>query len=182
MMGSVARCGKYRLERGRRPGPTRQLLMKILLSASLSFIAGCVLWWFGIQLSGFLAALSWPDFLTTFSLGSRLQALYLWQVAADFLPVFCALTAAGYALFRLIRPGLVMLFAAVLPYILLNWITGSFDFFSYRSALSIYGLALISLSAFPLGIGAGWLLASRKARGAGGRTLKNHLSARPPPR
>jgi hypothetical protein len=133
--------------------------MKPLPSTVVALIAGCVLWWLGVQLSGILSALPWPAFVVTLSKSSKLQALYLWQVAVHFIPMCLAVGAASVPLFRVVGARPSALFAAVLPYILLNWATGSFERLFGLSGLALFGLSLIALLAFPLGVLVAWRLA-----------------------
>ncbi len=135
--------------------------MKPLLSSTVAFIVGCVLWWLGVHLDGFLAAQSWPAFVVALSKRSTLQALYFWQVAVYFVPMFLAVCAGGYALFRVVGASAAALFAAFVPYILLNWVMRSFEMLFHWSGLSSYGLLLIAQSAFPLGLLVGWQLVRR---------------------
>ena len=136
--------------------------MKLLRSALFPFIAGCVFWWLGVYLSGFLSAQSWPEFVVAISKSGKLQALYFWQIAVHFLPMFFAVFAGGYALFRIIGSSAIALLAALLPYIVFNWLMGSLEMLFRWSALSTYGLAVIALSAFPLALLAAWWLARRR--------------------
>ncbi len=133
--------------------------MKLLRSALIPFMVGCVLWWLGVHLSGVLSAQAWPGFVVSLSKSSKLQALYLWQVMVYFMPMFLVVGAAGYALFRLAGSSAIVLIAAVLPYFVFNWLMGSLEMLFSWSALSTYGLGLIALSAFPLGLLAAWWLA-----------------------
>ena len=133
--------------------------MKLLRSALLPLIAGCVLWWLGVYLSGFLSAQSWPEFVVALSKSNKLQALYFWQVTVHFLPMFFAVGVAGYALFRMVGSSAISLVAVVLPYVAFNWLMGSLEILFRWSALTTYGLTVIALSAFPLGLLAAWWLA-----------------------
>ena len=131
-------------------------------SAVIAFIAGFVLWWLGIYLSGILAALQWPAVVVTLSKMSKLQALYLWQVAVHFVPMCLLVGAASFVLFRIVGTGRATFFAAVLPYILLSWAMGSFETIMTLPDLALLGLSLIALLAFPLGVLFAWQVARRR--------------------
>ena len=148
--------------------------MKLLPSAVIAFVVGCVLWWLGVQLSGILSSLPWPAFVISLSESSKVQAAYLWQVAVHFIPVFLAVGTASFALFRVVGARLPALFAAVLPYVLLNWEIGSFEILFGFTSLALLGLSLVSLLAFPLGVLVAWRLARR------GHLTRSYSSGHPP--
>ena len=135
--------------------------MKPPLALLVAFVVGCVLWWLGVQLGGVLSAQSWPAFVVELSKSSLLQALYFWQVTVHFVPMALLAGLAGYVLFRAVGASGGALLASVLPYMLLGWAMGSFEVLVHWSRASLFGLALIALSAFPLGLFVAWLLARR---------------------
>ncbi|MEO7115798.1 MAG: DUF1648 domain-containing protein [Caldimonas sp.] len=128
----------------------------------VAFVVGCILWWLGVYLDGFLAAQSWPAFVVALSKRSPMQALYFWQVVMYFAPMFLAVCLAGFVLFRMVGAGRATLLASVVPYAVLSGAMGSFERVSFSSWLSSSGLlSLIALSSSPLGLFVAWLLVRR---------------------
>lgn len=147
------------------PPSSAKRTTKHFLCSLIAFVIGCVLWWLWVYFDGFLAAQSWPKFVIALSKHSPQQALYFWQIAMYFAPTFSAVCVVSYPLFRFIGASKPVLFAAVLPYALLNWAGGSLEPLSHLWGVSSYTLlSLIALSAFPLGLFLAWLLARRIPR------------------
>ena len=137
--------------------------MKRLYSAVAALIGGCVLWWLGIYLSGFLAAQTWPSFVLALHKSGSSEAVYLWQATLGFIPMFLAAGAAGYALFRVVGVSASALIAAVLPYMFLHWSMGSFEgILGGPFNSNTKWLWFFQMSAFPLGLFVAWWLARRR--------------------
>ena len=133
--------------------------MKRLYSAVAALIGGCVLWWLGVYLSGFLAALTWPAFVLALHKSGSSEAVVHLGGTLGFIPMFLATGAAGHALFRVVGASAGALIAAVLPYMALNWSMGSFEgildgpFTSNMKWLVFFEMSAFALGLFVLG---GW--------------------------
>ena len=138
--------------------------MKRLYAAVAALIGGCVLWWLSVYLSGFLAAQTWPAFVLALRKSGSSEAVYIWEATLGFVPMFLATVLVGSVLFRVVGGRAEALIAAVLPYVLMNWIMGSFEAIFGGSPLYRHTtwLVLLALSAFPLGLFVAWWLSRRR--------------------
>lgn len=136
--------------------------IKIFSSATTAFVAGGIFWFLSVKLEGVLAAQSWPPSVVIWSKSSKLQVLYLWQLAVHFVPMFLAVFAVSYGLFRIVGASVTTMLASFSPYIFLTWSIGALDSLFYRFAPSVFVLIAIAQLAFPLGLLVAWWLVRRR--------------------
>jgi len=118
-------------------------LVKVAKSFAVALIAGFVLAWLSVHLSGVLSSLSWPAFMVAMAKESRLAAAYFWGVIAHFAPMFVFAFAGGLLLFRVVGANIPALVASLVPYFLLYALLGSASWL--RSSPSIASLGLVAL-------------------------------------
>ena len=137
--------------------------MKHWLPIPLVVVAGVALAWLGVVIPGVASAVSWSHGVAAFAKDHPVLVHYAATVFLYFLPQFFAAFVVGLLLFSSIGARLAFLFGALVPYVLLGWVLGSWHLLFLPLSLFMFGLTVLSVLAIPLGLVLSWLLSRRRA-------------------